>query len=1475
MKNLYNLLTQCARRTLFLHKTTLLLLATLFISVNAWGAYNRSYYAGVGVGSGKGTAYVEVRWKYALEGQTDKKSTTGSLVSISTSQSKRLKSSLISYKCIYTESPSTGYSFGGWYTTSDCSGSAASTSAEWTAKGWTTDSWSVTYYARFTPNTYYIKFNNNGGSGNMADQTHTYDQEKTLTANSFTKVGYTFNGWNTKADGTGTSYTDKKSVKNLTSENGATINLYAQWKANTYYVQFNGNGNSGGSMSKQTLTYDKSANLTANAFTRAYTITYNTDGGSCDKDSETATYTFGGWAESENGEKKYNNQHSVKNLTSTKGETINLFAIWNDGTITLPKATKAGKVFEGWFIDDEFIGAKNANYDPTANVTLKAHWADITSPRYTWNGEEAYKVGDPALNLNTLWVSNNDEDAKTFTLISFTPSGTNNSGATAPTLTGSTLTLGQAGEVKIKVSQPASDYFYEGEAELTLTINKHENIILIKGEQSYRKEIDIRSSDNNFTFAATNTDYTNYPIQIEQIAGQNVATYYPDQKTVKSGNLSGEAVWQVTQDENYYYASASTIFAIDVRLAAEIVCYLVDDAFTESWGTVSNSKTYSFDRQGKVCTFQARRVPITVLFVDYTNNDYYYAEYSSDGESWTKALKLNLPNTDEWKDFSMNLPANARYVRFATYLGAMGTREVRNVKVSRFTYLNLSDETLTFDKTSTNAPLYCGDAATKTFTIDWSMPQNGTEINITSDNPKFTVSQAKISNTGCNDGSNTITVTYSSDVAGTFNGTITINNEVYYKQIAVTATTIKRDQTISWSQDQNYITTDAITLVATATSELDPTYSVVEGADVATVDETTGVVTILKAGDVKFRASQAGDDFCYNAAQPVDLEFHITRAQGSLTMNDGSTVVSYPDDEIQFDLNELFEASTNENAAISYEVVSDNAANATIQNNIFSAIETGDYTIRATIEQTGFYTAATAEFAVSVNEGITFQGDAQGRWTEENSPSATDRVIVSANVDVVGAVSVASLTINAEKTVTIKNNGALTVGDKNSLSRSTYGNIVIEAGGKLILNEGEVHLNEFTLQSTFESEKPMSGQVINQNKLIMHGDAYFIMDIDPSGETSYGWYKFSVPFPVDELRGITRWENNDWKPLTNEVNYAVMKYHENLRAQGKYGWKKYTGILQPGEGYSITTDTTINRYRFKKADTAAFDTCKTYNLIASEQGIETDLGWNSLGNRTMEYVSLKNAPGAVVQVYDHNTNEYHSEDATLCSFVVGAAYFVQAIENNSSFRLNPAEDNQTMLRAPQRLTEENDECRISLSLMANGHKKDMLVVTCDDQAQATYTRGKDVQKMDATTGAKAARIWVNAKGTNLCAYNTAFSSNDQAIIPLNIYAPTQGEYTLKLNYQPAEEVYLRRNGIIVWNMEMGDYFADFAAGTDNSYDLLVIRHAPNTATGIDAIDSENDKNGTIFVEKIIVNDQLYILRDGTLYDAQGRVVTNR
>ncbi|MEE0921879.1 MAG: InlB B-repeat-containing protein, partial [Paludibacteraceae bacterium] len=151
----------------------------------------------------------------------------------------------------------TGYTFAEWNTKADGSGTNYAKGATYSANA------DVTLYAKWTAHTYTVAFNANGGTGTMSNQNFTYGTAKNLTANTFTRTGYTFAGWNTKADGTGTSYTDKQSVNNLTPTNGATVTLYAKWTANTYTVAFNANGGTG-TMSNQNFTYGTTKNLTAN-----------------------------------------------------------------------------------------------------------------------------------------------------------------------------------------------------------------------------------------------------------------------------------------------------------------------------------------------------------------------------------------------------------------------------------------------------------------------------------------------------------------------------------------------------------------------------------------------------------------------------------------------------------------------------------------------------------------------------------------------------------------------------------------------------------------------------------------------------------------------------------------------------------------------------------------------------------------------------------------------------------------------------------------------------------------------------------------------------------------------------------------------------------------------------------------------------------------------------------------------------------
>ena len=98
----------------------------------------------------------------------------------------------------------------------------------------------VTVFAHWIPNTYTVVFdkNDNDGSsvkvtGSMSNLKVTYDKSILLPANKYVRDGYVFKGWNTSADGTGTTYADKATIKNLTVIPGGEVILYAIWQDTT------------------------------------------------------------------------------------------------------------------------------------------------------------------------------------------------------------------------------------------------------------------------------------------------------------------------------------------------------------------------------------------------------------------------------------------------------------------------------------------------------------------------------------------------------------------------------------------------------------------------------------------------------------------------------------------------------------------------------------------------------------------------------------------------------------------------------------------------------------------------------------------------------------------------------------------------------------------------------------------------------------------------------------------------------------------------------------------------------------------------------------------------------------------------------------------------------------------------------------------------------------------------------------------
>lgn len=213
-----------------------------------------------------------------------------------------------------------GYSFYRWYQL------VSDTTSGWITSDWlytyyqpgasfknltTTENGIVTLYGEWTANNYKIRFNANGGSGSMSDQSATYDQAVTLSANKFKRDGYKFVGWATSSYGY-KKYDDEQTVRNLTTANGSIVTLYAVWEQTSQYtIRFDANGGKG-SMSDMTCYYGVDVTLPKHTFTKDKT-------------------DFAGWSLDKNATNPtYGEQATVRDLTSTNNGIVTLYAVWND-----------------------------------------------------------------------------------------------------------------------------------------------------------------------------------------------------------------------------------------------------------------------------------------------------------------------------------------------------------------------------------------------------------------------------------------------------------------------------------------------------------------------------------------------------------------------------------------------------------------------------------------------------------------------------------------------------------------------------------------------------------------------------------------------------------------------------------------------------------------------------------------------------------------------------------------------------------------------------------------------------------------------------------------------------------------------------------------------------------------------------------------------------------------------------------------
>ncbi len=415
----------------------------------------------------------------------------------------------------------------------------------------------------------------------------------------------------------------------------------------------------------------------------------------------------------------------------------------------------------------------------------------------------------------------------------------------------------------------------------------------------------------------------------------------------------------------------------------------------------------------------------------------------------------------------------------------------------------------------------------------------------------------------------------------------------------------------------------------------------------------------------------------------------------------------------------------------------------------------------------------------------------------------------------------------------------------------TLGDIYVMEGGKVtIQTEATLTVNNFVIKSTMAGGQ--SGQVIGvtTENFTITSSAYFDVTLGANGNPEK-WHAFAVPFNVDAINGIY---DLDDKKLTNEVNYAIMDYHGDVRAQGQYGWKKFRGIMNPGVFYLMTVDGQRTTYRMKmNGGFSASSTTITVNEYAS--GTDTDAGWNGIANSQLEYVTIAKK----VQVLNPTSYTYEPYAESSVNFTVGTPFFYQANGEEVDGKITLAAANaENLAPAPRMGAAEAKNIAISF---ANDTYTDHLYISATDEATDEYQIGLDLVKMTMTNTPAVPQIFAEAYGTKLCMIDAPMAY-DQASYALNLYAPAAGTYTISAAQVEGYEIYLTQNGNAIWDLTMSEATVELTKGDNTEYGLI-LKRAAYAPTNMENLKGMNN------VQKLFFNDNIYIIRDAKVFNAQG------
>lgn len=493
----------------------------------------------------------------------------------------------------------------------------------------------------------------------------------------------------------------------------------------------------------------------------------------------------------------------------------------------------------------------------------------------------------------------------------------------------------------------------------------------------------------------------------------------------------------------------------------------------------------------------------------------------------------------------------------------------------------------------------------------------------------------------------------------------------------------------------------------------------------------------------------------------------------------------------------------------------------------------------------------------------------------------------------------------------------------------TVHDVHVQSGGTLVINGGTLGVNSLHLYSGWQDGKKNYGvpsvyiaPEASLNKTVQ--TVYLDLCIDNDH-----FYPLAVPFPV-KICGTSESEENMQgyhvryaeerlnqyaKYRTDGTGQVIIKRYDGAhraetgKAEGNWVGVKYNETLQPSEGYIIRAvpvsgqNTAVIRIEMEVPDawTTSGEQGTVENITRNQISVtahgtdkptldNTHKGWNMLGVPYLSYFGTKNWDGessviaggkVVIQdgkiVLDDKTvryvsvptydfSEYIQTPLNSTSLRPGWSFFVQIGKGGTLTFATTDREASSPLLAP---AQSNSEQELTL-LLSHGAKSDHTGLILSDAYTTDYEIGADLEKM---FGEGFTLSVYTLSGNTRLAYNALSREAATQLIPVGFRAPEDGEYTFSLPDESPTEGIERidlidyETGYLTNLLSMPYTFSTTRTESDSRF-AITITYSKETPTDTEAPFGKGNKR----IEKVLIQQQLYIIIDGKMYDATGKKV---